>query len=56
MKDTFNTQNENNFPSPDWHGDILKEREERLARGEDSFQDWEDVKAELRRLHTRTPK
>ena len=47
-----NIQNDD-FKSPAWHGEILKEREECLARGEESFMNWEDAKAELRRLHSR---
>ncbi|MBC7899695.1 MAG: addiction module protein [Saprospiraceae bacterium] len=35
--------------SPDWHRDVLKERERALAKGEIGFIDWEDAKAEIRR-------
>lgn len=35
------------FPSPDWHGDILREREQNLKDGKDEFEDWEDVKREI---------
>lgn len=37
-----------NFSSPDWHGDILKERAERVKQGKDTFEDWEQVKKEIR--------
>lgn len=34
--------------SPNWHGDILKEREKRLREGKDEFEDWEAAKREIR--------
>jgi len=34
--------------SPNWHGEILKDRETALANGEDSFVDWEDAKNNIR--------
>ena len=30
---------------PEWHGDVLKERERALASGEIEYMDWEDAKA-----------
>lgn len=42
-----------NYPSPIWHGELLRERETELDQGKDKFEDWEDVKKELRTLLTR---
>ncbi len=36
------------IPSPQWHGDILREREERIKQGKDQFTDWEEAKIEIR--------
>ena len=35
------------IPVPEWHFDILKEREQSLADGTAKLVDWEDVKAKL---------
>jgi Putative addiction module component len=34
--------------SPGWHEDVLAGREAMLKRGEDKFQDWEEVKKTIR--------
>ena len=36
------------FSSPDWHKDILAEREERVERGEEEILDWTESKEQLR--------
>ena len=41
------TQDSQNYPSPPWHGEILKHRENMLKSGEAVFEDWELVKKEL---------
>lgn len=41
------SKNSSNYPSPDWHEDILKAREKNLQQGKDEFEDWEDVKREI---------
>ncbi len=33
--------------SPAWHGKILRQREEHLKQGEDSFEDWEQAKKDI---------
>ncbi|MFC1853300.1 addiction module protein [candidate division CSSED10-310 bacterium] len=38
------------FQSPQWHNDILSERERNLKNGKDTFQDFEQVKKEFRDL------
>lgn len=35
--------------SPAWHGEVLAAREERVARGESRFLDWEEVEEQLLR-------
>ena len=35
--------------SPDWHGDILAEREAAIERGEVQFEDWKTAKEKIRR-------
>ena len=34
--------------SPDWHRDVLDDRERRIATGEARFLDWEQAKADIR--------
>ena len=36
------------FESPAWHGDVLREREENVKTGRESFMDWEAAKKQLR--------
>jgi len=36
------------YSPPDWHGDILKIRKERIQAGEIGFTDWEKAKREIR--------
>jgi hypothetical protein len=33
--------------TPDWHKDILDERERRLQEGKDNFIDWKQAKKEI---------
>lgn len=35
--------------SPEWHRELLEERERRIAAGEAQFFDWEEAKADLRK-------
>ncbi len=35
--------------SPEWHRDVLEEREERIVSGEAQFCDWEQGKADIRK-------
>jgi hypothetical protein len=34
--------------SPEWHRDVLEEREKRIASGEARFIDWKQAKADIR--------
>ncbi len=38
------------FESPAWHGEVLKEREEKIKSGAETFIDWETAKKQLREL------
>ena len=33
--------------SPEWHGEVLQERERRIPSGEARFSDWEQAKADI---------
>jgi hypothetical protein len=35
------------FPSPDWHREVLEEREKCVREGSMAFEDWDCVKREL---------
>lgn len=39
---------EDEYPSPPWHGDVLREREEALQAGKDEFIPWENARQILR--------
>ena len=36
------------YRSPEWHGDVLREREEALQAGTDEFVPWDEAKRILR--------
>lgn len=36
-------------PLPEWHREVLEEREAALERGEEEVMDWEEAKARLRK-------
>ncbi len=42
------SRHEENVPSPGWHEQVLKEREERIKSGQEKFISWETAKQELR--------
>lgn len=42
------SRNESEFESPAWHEDVLRDREERVKSGKESFIDWETAKKQLR--------
>ena len=35
--------------SPEWHGEVLQERRQRVQSGEDTFSDWETAKQDIRK-------
>lgn len=45
------TRNAEDFESPAWHADVLREREQRIAEGKETFIDWEEAKRQLRERH-----
>jgi len=40
-------RNAKEYPSPEWHGEVLKQREKMIRSGAATFEDWEKVKKEL---------
>jgi|LFRM01.2.fsa_nt_gb hypothetical protein len=42
------TQTEDSYPSPDWHGDVLRERDNALKTGRDEFVSWTEAKRIIR--------
>lgn len=42
------TQTEDSYPSPDWHGDVLRERDNALKTGKDEFVSWAEAKRIIR--------
>jgi len=44
------TRNADTYDSPAWHGDVLRERDRRVAEGRETYMQWEDAKRELRDL------
>lgn len=42
-------KSEDNYPSPDWHLDVLILREKRVKEGKENYKDWEIAKKELRK-------
>jgi len=38
------TRTEDDFQSPDWHGDVLRERDDALKTGRDEFVPWAEAK------------
>ncbi len=43
------SRNVDGFESPDWHREVLEERERRITSGEAHFTDWEQAKADIRK-------
>ncbi len=42
------TKTADDYPSPDWHKDVLLLREKRIAEGKETYKDWEEEKKGLR--------
>jgi hypothetical protein len=42
------SRDEAQFESPAWHGEALRDREENIKTGRESFMDWEAAKKQLR--------
>jgi hypothetical protein len=43
------SRNADKFESPAWHGDVLREREQRIEEGKETYVDWKQAKRDLRR-------
>lgn len=43
------SRNADKFESPAWHGDVLRQREQRVEEGKENYVDWEAAKKELRK-------
>jgi len=41
---------EKKVPSPDWHKEVLIERERNLKNGNEKFVEWKEAKKEIRRI------
>ena len=41
------SQRADQIKPPDWHGDVLAEREAAIARGETQFEDWETAREKI---------
>lgn len=40
---------EEDLPSPDWHGDVLRERKQLVDEGKLKFLDWDEAIADLKK-------
>lgn len=43
------SRNSDELPSPAWHGDVLTERDSRVAEGREQVHQWSTAKEEIRR-------
>ena len=43
------SRNPDAVESPDWHREVLEDRERRIDAGEARFSDWEQAKADIRK-------
>lgn len=43
------SRNADALESPEWHRDVLEEREGRIASGEARFSKWEQAKSDIRK-------
>ena len=34
---------------PEWHKQVLNEREEKIKKGDEEFYDWDDIKEEIKK-------
>jgi putative addiction module component (TIGR02574 family) len=42
------SRDQEQFESPEWHGEVLRERVARVKQGKESFVAWETAKSQLR--------
>ena len=43
------SRNADQFESPAWHGEILRERQKRVEEGQETYVDWEAAKVGMRK-------
>ena len=43
------SRHDDTLESPDWHREILEDRESRISSGLSKFSDWEQAKADIRK-------
>jgi hypothetical protein len=43
------SRNADALKSPEWHRDVLEDREQRIASGEARFSDWDKAKDDIRK-------
>jgi putative addiction module component (TIGR02574 family) len=43
------SRNADALESPEWHREVLEDRQRRIASGEAHFSDWEQAKADIRK-------
>jgi hypothetical protein len=48
MEALWHDLSDTDVQSPEWHGDVLAERDRLIASGEGSFVDWDVAKRQLR--------
>ncbi len=41
------SRNADKMPLPEWHREILAERESAIARGEEHFEEWDDAREKI---------
>jgi hypothetical protein len=46
------SRNADALESPEWHSDVLQEREKKIEAGEARFTDWQQAKADIRKRVT----
>ena len=42
------SRDDRQIESPAWHGDVLRDREDRVQSGKETYLDWETAKKQLR--------
>jgi Putative addiction module component len=52
MHSNKSRRKESQIKSPEWHGNVLRERAEAVKSGKEIFPDWETVKKQLRKKLT----
>ena len=43
------SRRDDRYDSPNWHAEVLRDRDQRIADGKEASLDWEEAKRKLRR-------